>query len=174
MILSTHMFASHGPASRERSLMNPLAQRIGFVIVIAASVGLPHLSRGQTKPIASVETNMKATAELYECKRSQGVLTLKVRFKAGAGGARLELPYSATYVVDVAAGKKYFVLRDSDKAPVATTSQIFTDKIQERIEPGATFSAWWKFPAPPHTTKRISFFIPESEPFEDVPITDVP
>jgi hypothetical protein len=153
--------------------MNLTLQRFGWVTAFALAFGLPQASRAQPKPIATVETNMKATAELYECKRKEGVLTLKVRFKAAAR-ADIDLPYKDTYVVDVASGKKYFVLRDSDKVAVATATQGWNDRVREGVDAGGTFSAWWKFPAPPPTTKKISFFLPKSEPFEDVPITDAP
>jgi len=153
--------------------MNGATRRWCWLAAAALVVGMPAISRAQTKAIATVETNMKATGEIYECKRKQGVLTIKVRFKA-AGKAELDLPYDTTYVVDVASGKKYAILRDSDKAPLATTSQGWGDRIREAVEPGGTFNAWWKFPAPPPTTKKISFILPKSEPAEDVPITDAP
>jgi hypothetical protein len=153
--------------------MNISVQRLGWLTVFALAFGLPRPSPAQPKAIATVETNMKATAELYECKRKDGVLTVKVRFKAPAPTI-IELPYKDTYVVDVASGKKYFVLRDSDKAPLATPTENWNDRVRHNLEAGGTFSAWWKFPAPPPATKKISFFIPKSEPFEDVPITDAP
>jgi hypothetical protein len=135
---------------------------------------LPELLLAQAKAIATAETNMKASAELYECKRKQGVLTVKVRFKATAN-TTLELPYNKTYVIDVGSGKKYEVLRDSDKNVIATTSKYTTgDEVKESIDAGETFNAWWKFPAPPATTKKITFSLPNCEPFEDVAITDVP
>ena len=136
----------------------------------AASLG-PAAVMAQPKAIATVETNMKATAELYECKRKDGVLTVKVRFKA-ASSTELDMPYDETYVMDVASGKKYKVLRDSAKAPIATTSDFHKDRIRAGVKAGETFSAWWKFPAPPAATKKITFSLPRSEPFEDVPITD--
>jgi hypothetical protein len=154
--------------------MNLSLQRFGWVTAFALAFGFPQPSRAQPKPIATVETNMKATAELYECKRKEGVLTLKVRFKAAGAGTEIDLPYKDTYVVDVASGKKYFVLRDSDKVAVATATQGWGDRVREGVGAGGTFSAWWKFPAPPPATKKISFFLPKSEPFEDVPITDAP
>lgn len=153
--------------------MNGAMRRWGWLAAVALILGIPGLTRAQARAIATVETNMKATGEIYECKRKQGVLTIKVRFKA-TGKAELDLPYDTTYVVDVASGKKYAILRDSDKAPIATTSQGWGDRIRENLEPGGTFSAWWKFPAPPPATKKISFILPKSEPAEDVPITDVP
>jgi hypothetical protein len=154
--------------------MNRSMRRLGWVTAFSLALCLPRASRAQPKPIATVETNMKATAELYECKRKEGVLTLKVRFKAAAARAEIDLPYNDTYVVDVASGKKYFVLRDSDKVAVATASQGWNDKVRQGVDAGGTFTAWWKFPAPPPTTKKISFFLPKSEPFEDVPIADAP
>jgi len=161
--------------------MNGATQRLSslavsaWVLGVLGALGAPSPSRAQPpKPIATIETNMKAVGELYECKRKQGVLTVKVRFKATGGRTELDLPYDGTYVVDVASGKKYAVLRDSDKAPLATTSQFHNDRVREGLEPGAAFSAWWKFPAPPPTTKKITFVLPKSEPAEDVPITDAP
>jgi hypothetical protein len=153
--------------------MDRSTHRLLGMAIVTLFLGVPALCRAQPKAIATVETNMKATAELYECKRKQGVLTVKVRFKAPAK-THLELMYADTYVVDVASGKKYAILRDSDKAVLATTSQSWNDRISEGIEAGATLNVWWKFPAPPATTKKISFVLPKSEPFEDVPITDVP
>src|ERR1700676_2287721 len=148
--------------------MNGAMRRWGWLAAVALILGIPAVTRAQTRAIATVETNMKATGEIYECKRKQGVLTIKVRFKATSGRADLDLPYDTTYVVDVASGKKYAVLRDSDKAPLATTSQGWGDRIREGVEAGGTFTAWWKFPAPPPATKKISFILPKSEPAEDV------
>jgi hypothetical protein len=154
--------------------MNGAMRRRCWLAAMALMLGVPGLARAQVRPIATVQTNMKAVGEIYECKRKQGVLTIKVRFKATAGRTELELPYDTTYVVDVGSGKKYAILRDSEKAPLATTSPYVNDRIRESLEPGGTFSAWWKFPAPPPTTKKISFMLPKSEPAEDVPITDAP
>ena len=64
--------------------MHISVQRLGWAAALAlvfGFLGLPLASRAQPKPIASVDTNMKATADLYECKRKEGVLTIKVRFK---------------------------------------------------------------------------------------------
>ena len=154
--------------------MNGAMRRWGWLAAAALILGVSGLARAQSKAIVTVQTNMKATGEIYECKRKQGVLTIKVRFKATSGRTDLDLPYDTTYVVDVGSGKKYAILRDSDKAPLATTSQNWGDRIREPIEAGGTFSAWWKFPAPPPATKKISFILPKSEPAEDVPITDAP
>ncbi|BCW92377.1 MAG: hypothetical protein ACOY7U_00655 [Acidobacteriota bacterium] len=133
---------------------------------------LPALAWSQGKALATAETNWKATAELYECKRKQGVLTVKVRFKATAD-TKIELPHNQTYVVDVGAGKKYEILRDSDKNAIATRSEHYGDRALVYLKSGETFTAWWKFPAPPASTTQVTVSLPGCEPFEDVPISDV-
>jgi hypothetical protein len=149
--------------------MNELKTRL--CSLLAALLLLPGLARGQAKALATADTNMKATAEITECKRKEGVLTIKVRFKATADTA-LELPYAATYVMATTSGKKYEVLRDSDRNPIATTQQSFGDMVRQNLKAGETFTAWWKFPAPPPEIKKVTFTLPKTEPFEDVPITD--
>jgi hypothetical protein len=134
---------------------------------------LPTVVRAQAKPIATVETNINATAELYECRRKTGVLTVKVRLKA-TGKVDEWLYFRETYIMDVGSGKKYEVLKDSDGNAIATTSPSYKDRITVQIAPGGSFNLWWKFPAPPPETKTITFSMPGAEPFEDVPITDAP
>jgi hypothetical protein len=143
------------------------------VLALAAMLLLPALGRAQSDVIATVDTNMNATAELTECKRKEGVLTIKVRFKATAE-TTLSLPYKDTYVMDTAAGKKYEVLHDSEGNPLASTNTYYRDKVYVTIKAGESNKIWWKFPAPPAETKTITFSVPNSEPFEDVPITDAP
>jgi len=139
----------------------------------ALVLALAEVATAQPKAIASVDTNMNARADLYECKRKQGVLTVKVRFVA-TGKAHIDLPYQDTYVMDVAAGKKYELLRDSDKKPLATTNQYYGDRVSANLDAGETYSAWWKFPAPPDATHQVTFVLPNSEPIEDVAVGDAP
>ncbi len=152
-------------------MSNQSWQRITFLAAVV--LALPSVGRAQPKALASVDTNMNARAELYECKRKQGVLTVKVRFVA-TGKAKIDLPYHDTYVMDVAAGKKYELLRDSDKKALATPNAFYQDRVQSNLDPGESYSAWWKFPAPPAGTKQITFVLPNSEPLEDVAIVDAP
>ena len=148
--------------------MTTTARSLGAHALLLALTLLPSLARAEDKPLATADTNMKATAEIYECKRKEGVLTIKVRFKA-TSDTYIGLSSSLVYVLDVAAGKKYEVLRDSEKRPLATAEHV-------RVYPkaGETTKAWWKFPAPPAKTKKVTFSLPNCEPFEDVPITDAP
>lgn len=121
--------------------------------------------------IQSQETNMTGiVAELIECKRKEGVLTVKVRFRNTSNNkAYIAIDthhgsYEGFYIS--AEDKKYFVLRDSDGAPLAPKY------IGENLEKSQVFLWWAKFPAPPVKVKKVNLVIPKVLPFEDVPITD--
>ena len=71
-----------------------------------------------------------------------------------------------------AEGKKYLVLRDTEKVPLATPSDSYDGTLSPSVAPGASFTWWAKFPAPPANIKKFSFYWPLGSPFDDVPITD--
>lgn len=110
------------------------------------------------------------TADLTECKRKEGVLSVKVQFR-NTSDASVNVSidthhgeYSGFYVT--AADKKYFILTDTEKAPLAPKY------ISGDVEKGGKLLWWAKFPAPPAEVKKINLVIPKVLPFEDVPITD--
>jgi hypothetical protein len=111
-------------------------------------------------------------ADLIEAKRSDGVLSIKVRLKnTGTKLERVHINFGHRpdqfYVQ--AEGKKYFVLRDTEKVPVG----VFENAgLIAPIAPGASFTWWAKYPAPPANVKKFSFNWPLGAPFDDVPITD--
>jgi hypothetical protein len=118
------------------------------------------------------ETNVPGiVAEMTECKRKEGVLTVKVRFRntsdktswfaidTGHG------KYEGFYVS--AGNKKYFVLKDAEGAPVAPK---YIDG--GNLEKGQTYTWWAKFPAPPAEVKQVNLMMPKVLPFEDVPVAD--
>jgi hypothetical protein len=114
------------------------------------------------------------SADLVEARRSDGVLSIKVRLKnTGARPARINIfenrNVDAYYVQ--AENKKYFVLRDTEKVPLSVAWNGFGSLAPE-VNPGATFTWWAKYPAPPANVKKISFYWPLGAPFDDVPITD--
>jgi hypothetical protein len=114
-------------------------------------------------------------AELTQCKRSEGVLSIKVRFRNTSSkkihltiydsGAALEKFY-------VTAGKKkYFILKDSEGKYLAPAGSG-TGVLDMDLGPGESFPWWAKFPAPPVEEKKIALMTPLASPFEDAPITD--
>ena len=129
-----------------------------------------------TGPLESQDTNLPGVvAELIECKRKEGVLTVKVRFHNTSGGeVRLNAiggrNFDAYYVT--AQSKKYFILRDSEQTPLAPESDGF-GALTVKLPASASWTWWAKYPAPPPEVKTVSYFTPLGPPFEDVPITDL-
>ena len=116
-------------------------------------------------------------AELTQCQRSEGVLTIKVRFRntSDKPGKLTFTNWNASgadnpkfYVT--AGNKKYFMLADSDGTVLSTNST--GNGVDANIAPGKTFLWWAKYPAPPAEVKKINFMMPVTTPFEAVPITD--
>jgi hypothetical protein len=124
----------------------------------------------QVPAIQSQDINMPGfTADIIEAKRSDGVLSVKLRVKnSGAKEGNVHFTYSKPidefYVQ--AEGKKYFVLRDTEKVPLAS-STAYTG-----VAPGGTYTWWAKYPAPAANVKKFNFYWPLGAPFDDVPITD--
>jgi hypothetical protein len=127
--------------------------------------------------IQSQDSNAPGTVgELIQCKRSEGVLSVKVRFrntssktvqfaifKGGNDGER-----EKAYVT--AASKKYFILRDASGQFLTSGSDYCGVCVV--LEAGQSFTWWAKFPAPPADVEKINLMTPITPPFEDVPITN--
>lgn len=143
---------------------------VWFLSVSALLFGVPSLLVGQSDVIQMQTTNIAGiNAEVIECKRKKGVLTIKIRFTnksddevslyLGTGSS-----YEKFYLT--AENKKYFILEDAEGEALAPQN------INTRIKKGGSHTWWAKFPAPPTEIKEINIIIPEVLPFEDVPITD--
>jgi hypothetical protein len=136
----------------------------------AAPVAAPS-SAGTAGVIQTQETNTQGVvADLTECKRKDGVLTVKLGFRNTSGGQVTFYTspldnYDKVYFT--ADNKKYFILRDSEK-------QSLSGKTDGNVSlnPGQSFHWWAKFPAPPAAAKSINLLTPVASPFDDVPITD--
>jgi hypothetical protein len=114
--------------------------------------------------------------ELTQCKRSEGVLSVKVRFHNTSGKAvefdifrgGNDSEREKAYVT--AASKKYFILKDSGGEYL--TSQGEGGGLKVKLDPGQSYTWWAKFPAPASEVKKLTLMTPVTPPFEDVPITD--
>jgi len=133
------------------------------------------LARAQGAPIQTQEINTPGVvAELTECRRSEGVLNMRIRFRNTSSETVSFYPidgrnYDSYYVV--AAGKKYFVLRDSEKTPLAVAAGG-GGSVYASLPKGGTFLWWAKYPAPPADVKKITYVTPLGAPFENVPVSD--
>jgi hypothetical protein len=134
-------------------------------------------TRAQTGDvIQSQDTNVGGlVAEITQCKRKDGVLTLKVRVR-NTSSEKVNIyftdgpaAYDQYYVT--AGDKKYFVLRDTEDKPLATNEngQGYTNV---DIEKDGSYTWWAKYPAPPAEVTSVTFYTSFAPPFEDVPITD--
>jgi len=127
------------------------------------------------EPLQVQETNEAGVvAEFVECKRKEGVLSVRIRFRnTGTEAVAWYLVsgrnYDQFYVT--AAAKKYLVLRDSEKVPLAPPAGSGGD-IYVSLKPGGSWLWWAKYPAPPADVKKINYVVPGVAPFEDIPITD--
>jgi hypothetical protein len=133
----------------------------------------------QTAPAAlseaqDVDGAAGVVAEIVQSKRDSGVLSIRMRLR-NTGDAKVEVKilsgsnYDRYYVT--AGSKKYFVLRDSEKTPLANPPASYGD-LRVEIPKGGAFVWYAKYQAPPAEVKKINYYTPITTPFEDVPITD--
>jgi hypothetical protein len=147
---------------------------LGFV---AGAFKAPPAVAQAVNPIQSQETNKAGIiAELIECKREDGVLTIRLRLRNTADKkVRLDLiggfgpKYDDYYVT--AGNKKYFILRDSEQQALATQTNVGINVVVD-LDRGDTYVWWAKYPAPPAEVKKVSYYTPLAPPFENVPIKD--
>jgi len=141
-------------------------------LMLASALAAPN-AQAQVAAIQSQEINHAGiAADLVEAKRSDGVLSVKVRLKnTGTKAERVHITFGHKpdefYVQ--AEGKKYFVLRDTEKVPIGVLEKA---GYIASLGPGASYTWWAKYPAPPATAKKFNFNWPLGPPFDDVPIAD--
>jgi hypothetical protein len=121
--------------------------------------------------IQTQETNTQSVvADLTECKRKDGVLTVKFGFRNTSGG---RVGFYTDPLADydkfyfIADNKKYFVLTDSEKQPLWGKTEGNVS-----LNPGQSWHWWAKFPAPPAAVKTINLLTPVASPFDDVSVSD--
>ena len=157
-----------------------LARRVFFAIAVLAllcslvGLGMPDAilpAAAQAPATLSEAQDVNGApgvvAEIAQCKREGGVLSIRMRFR-NTGEKQVYVPFGHNYdLFYVTAGsKKYFVLRDSEKAPLATPAP------DTNIPKGGSYVWYAKYPAPPEDVKKINFYTPLTPPFEDIPVSD--
>ena len=150
--------------------------------LIGSLVGATLMSAGiapasaQTEAIQSQDTNIGGlVADITQCKRKDGVLTLKVRVR-NTSSEKVNIyftdglrAYDKYYLT--AGDKKYFVLRDTEDKPLAT-NENGDGYTNIDIEKDGSYTWWAKYPAPPADVTSVTFYTSFAPPFEDVPVTD--
>ena len=145
-------------------------------LLLAACLVLPGLAGAEDAAPAAAgaalgveEHESGAEVTLLELKRTSGdTVTVKWLYKNGSQEKQKIDPLISddSYLVDAAAKKKFFVLKDSENHWVA----LMRPYNQVDIDPGKTFKMWAKFPAPPVATEHLTVYIMGVPPFEDVPL----
>src|SRR5260221_12732449 len=155
------------PAVLLRSTLNGLTSLGLIAISVLACPALAQTAVSQDSNIAGI------VAEIAECKRARGVLSMRMRLRnTSAADVRVQLiqgnNYDSYYVT--AASKKYFVLRDTERKPLAPPDS--GSDVVVTIAKGASYVWWSKYPAPPGDVKKVGYYTPITPPFDNVPITD--
>ncbi len=149
-----------------------------LVILLGLAAGAFHAApvlAQAPKPIQTQDTNVKdVVAELMECKRQDGVLTVKLRFRNTSTTEHKSITLveqeSARGNFYVTAGsKKYFVLRDTEKKALGSPGD-YRGTVDVGLDKGGSYVWWEKYPAPPADVKKVNYYTPVTPPFDDVPI----
>jgi hypothetical protein len=140
----------------------------------APSVAPTAPATGMAAALASGDTNITGiVAEVTECARKEGVLSLKLRLRNTNPAAKnVDIisgrNYESFYLS--AGNKKYFVLKDTDGTYLMPRTDGFGG-LSANIDPGGQYAWWAKFPAPPDDVKSVTLYTPLGAPIESIPIS---
>jgi hypothetical protein len=166
-----------GSESEEGSAPSPAAAAATDSVNPGSSTAggaVPTAAPAPAASLASQETNWSGiVAEVTELRRKGNTLTARVRFR-NQGGAEAEpdVHYNEVYVMDLAAGKKYEVLKDEKGNYIAGLRSGWNNRWYDKVQPGQSAVIWMKFPAPPADVRTVTLQITGMPPFEDLPIQD--
>jgi hypothetical protein len=128
-----------------------------------------------TAALKTEDTNIAGVAaDVTECQRKDGVLSVRVRFRnTGSEKKSFTLidarDYEKFYLT--AANKKYFILKDSEGTYLTAQASAFGG-LSMSLEPGAQYTWWAKYPAPPDEVKAVTLYMPVAAPLEDIAVSD--
>jgi hypothetical protein len=116
--------------------------------------------------LASQNHNSGAIVDVMEFAQKGRTLTAVLRLRRPEGstvvvGSR----FSTAYVLDEASGKKYVVLADEKDNPIAGGAGGTFG-----LGAGDEVSLWMKFPALSAGTKQATLVVPDTLPFDDLPV----
>ena len=133
--------------------------------------------RATVRPaIASQEGSAEGiTVEVVDARRTaSGVATIVWRYRHG-GSQRfrftdLSNEAEKAYALHPGSSTKFPVIQTKDRDSLSGTTLALGSTMGQRLEPGETLTVWAKFQAPPESAKTISFVVPGSAPFENLPL----
>jgi len=130
-----------------------------------------------TAPAAAVATQTTnwpgVVADVTEFRRKGSTLSVRVVLRnQGNVDSEPDIHYNEVYVMDLGASKKYEILKDEKGTYIAALRTGWNNRWYEKLVPGASYTIWMKFPAPPPEVKSVTLQLPGMPPFEDLPIQD--
>lgn len=135
----------------------------------------PAAAPAASAALKTEDTNISGVvADVTECARKDGVLSVKVRFRnTSAEKKNLNIidnrNYEKYYLT--AASKKYFILKDSEGTYLTAQASSFGG-LSMGLEPGAQYTWWAKYPAPPEEVKAVTLYTTVAAPLDDIPVSD--
>lgn len=128
-----------------------------------------------TPALKTGDTNINGVAaDVTQCERKDGVLSVKVRFRnTGSEKRQFDLIDSRNYekYYLTAASKKYFILKDSEGTYLTPQADGF-GSLRVYLDPAGQYTWWAKYPAPPPEVKAVTLYMPVAAPLEDIPVSD--
>jgi len=147
----------------------------GIAVALGTAPAAAQTAPGAISEAQELNGYPGVVAEMVLCKRDAGVLSIRMRLRnTGGEDAGVKLVRLGNYdqFYFTAAAKKYFVLRDTDKTPLATPINAADSTVVATVPKGGSYVWYAKYPAPPADSKKINYYTPLTPPFEDIPITD--
>jgi hypothetical protein len=140
----------------------------------AAATTAPAPAASPAAAVATQTSNWPGVvADITEFRRKGSTLTVRVVLRnQGNVDSQPDISYNEVYVMDLGAGKKYEVLKDEKGTYIAALRTGYSNRWFQSLAPGATYTIWMKFPAPPPEVKSVTLQLPGMPPFEDLPIQD--
>lgn len=112
-------------------------------------------------------------ADVVKAKVDGDVLMVAVVFRnTGNSPSKIRYQWSSVYFIDKGEQKKYHVLKDTQGKWIA--SPLNNDHGRgffKNLKAGERQMVWFKFPAPPATTQTVDLTLPETLPFDNLPVT---
>jgi hypothetical protein len=153
-----------------------IAATMGLILLAATQLIGPVALADEPKPVTAAQDTNKPglVAEIVECKREGGVLSIRMRLRNTSDKDIDESiidgrNFHQYYVT--AGAKKYLIMEDSEKVPLSTPAHS-NGNLPVKIAKGASWIWWAKYTAPPPEVKNISYYTPLTAPFDNVPVSD--
>lgn len=112
-----------------------------------------------------------ATVTLNTVRVTGDVLTVQLSYQGTKGYHSQYMKLKEVSLVDDATAQRISVLKDNAGNWLASPLANGGDALNIRMNDGQPAIVWFKFPAPPATSKTVSLNLPEAAPFDGVAVT---